>query len=78
MESVTERMANNERFCKSMVYGGVTHNCELFSDIPDEIERQKWKGAKRDKRLVEEQNQKSLFQMLLQLDRYKGKMRLDY
>jgi hypothetical protein len=35
-----------------MVYGCGTHNCELFSDIPDEIERQEYQ----------------VFQMLLQPD----------
>ncbi|KFY20586.1 hypothetical protein V491_03602 [Pseudogymnoascus sp. VKM F-3775] len=38
-DSIAEKMVDDERFCNSMVYGGVTHNCELFSDVPDEMER---------------------------------------
>jgi hypothetical protein len=60
-------MTDDERFCNSMVYGGVAHNCELFSDVPDEIERRECakKGSKGDTRLAEERKQKSLFRMLL-------------
>ena len=61
-------------FCSSQLYGGVPHNCELISEVPDEEERRlAKKGAKGDARLVEERleerleerNQKLLFQMLL-------------
>ncbi|KFZ24453.1 hypothetical protein V502_01069 [Pseudogymnoascus sp. VKM F-4520 (FW-2644)] len=38
-DAIAEKMTDDERFCDSMVYGGVTHNCELFSDVPDEMER---------------------------------------
>ncbi|KFY95609.1 hypothetical protein V500_02702 [Pseudogymnoascus sp. VKM F-4518 (FW-2643)] len=66
-DAITEKMSDDERFCNSMVYGGVTHNCELFSDVPDEVERRECikKGAKGDARLMEEGKQKSLFRMLL-------------
>ncbi|ELR08629.1 hypothetical protein VC83_02258 [Pseudogymnoascus destructans] len=66
-DAITEKMEDDERFCNSMVYGGVTHNCELFSDVPDEMERREClkKGAKGDARHVEERKQKSLFRMLL-------------
>ncbi|OBT72954.1 hypothetical protein VF21_08482 [Pseudogymnoascus sp. 05NY08] len=66
-DAITEKMEDDERFCSSMVYGGVNHNCELFSDVPDEMERREClkKGAKGDARLVEERKQKSLFRMLL-------------
>jgi hypothetical protein len=66
-DAITEKMVDDERFCNSMVYGGVNHNCELFSDVPDEMERREClkKGAKGDARLVEERKQKSLFRMLL-------------
>ena len=74
IESVTEKMADDERFCNSMVYGGVTHNGELFSDVPDKMERRKCikNGAKEDERKAEERNQKWLFRMLLQ-PKMKGK-----
>ncbi|KFY13944.1 hypothetical protein V492_02957 [Pseudogymnoascus sp. VKM F-4246] len=66
-DTISEKMEDDERFCKSMVYGGVTHNCELFSDVPDEVERRELlkKGAKGDARLLEEKKQKSLYRMLL-------------
>ncbi|KAL5346608.1 hypothetical protein ACLOAV_008315 [Pseudogymnoascus australis] len=66
-DAIAEKMTDDERFCNSMVYGGVTHNCELFSDVPDEIERRECakKGSKGDARLAEERKQKSLFRMLL-------------
>ncbi|KFZ19607.1 hypothetical protein V501_00619, partial [Pseudogymnoascus sp. VKM F-4519 (FW-2642)] len=69
-DAIAEKMTDDERFCDSMVYGGVTHNCELFSDVPDEMERRESlkKGAKGDARLVEERKQKSLFRMLLRPD----------
>ena len=66
-DSIAEKMVDDERFCNSMVYGGVTHNCELFSDVPDEMERREHlkKGAKDNTRQVEERKQKSMFRMLL-------------
>jgi hypothetical protein len=69
-DAITEKMTDDEIFCNSMVYGGVTHNFELFSDVSDEIERcDHIKGAKRDARLKarlkEEENQKLVFRMLL-------------
>ncbi|KFY31854.1 hypothetical protein V493_00738 [Pseudogymnoascus sp. VKM F-4281 (FW-2241)] len=69
-DAIAEKMSDDERFCNSMVYGGVTHNCELFSDVPDEVERRECikNGAKRDARLMEEGKQKSLFRMLLRPD----------
>jgi hypothetical protein len=74
-DAITEKMEDDERFCNSMVYGGVNHNCELFSDVPDEIERRKYltKGAKGEARLVEEQKQRSLFRMLLHPEMSKGR-----
>ncbi|OBT60206.1 hypothetical protein VE03_10346 [Pseudogymnoascus sp. 23342-1-I1] len=66
-DAIAEKMTDDERFCNSLVYGGVSHNCELFSDVPDEIEQREYvkKGSKRDARLAEERKQKSLFRMLL-------------
>ncbi|OBT59973.1 hypothetical protein VE03_10617 [Pseudogymnoascus sp. 23342-1-I1] len=54
-------MTNDERFYNSLVYGGVSHNYELFSNVPDEIEQREYvkKGSKRDARLAEERKQKS-------------------
>ena len=65
-DAITEKMPDDERFCNFMVYGGVTHNGELFSDVPDEVERRGCiKKGGRDARLMEEQKQTSLFRMLL-------------
>jgi hypothetical protein len=74
-DAITEKMEDDERFCNSMVYGGVTHNCELFSDVPDEMERHECikKGHKIDARKVEEQKQKSLFRKLLHPEMSEGR-----
>ncbi|KAL5350939.1 hypothetical protein ACLOAV_004512 [Pseudogymnoascus australis] len=66
-DAVTEKVPDGETFCNSLVYGGVTHNCELFSDVPDEVERRELvkKGTKEDARLVEERKQESIFRALL-------------
>lgn len=61
-----EKLPDDERFCNTMMYGGIRHNCEIFSDIPDEIERRDSlkKGGNQDERRKEERQQKGLYRLL--------------
>ncbi|KAL5344723.1 hypothetical protein ACLOAV_010415 [Pseudogymnoascus australis] len=62
-DTIVSRLSNDGRFCTSMVYGGPTHNHELFSDVPDR--KRARKGITGDARVPEEKNRKSLFRALL-------------
>lgn len=62
-DTIVSRMLDDRKFCTSMVYGGPTHNHELFSDVPDG--KQIRKGITRDAQLAEERKRKLLFRALL-------------